>query len=105
MCVSVCMPACMCGCVSFHLQGKVEVISHSSVSSSTSSPSPSPSEQPAGPSSSSTPTQTSPQPEIVAIDKEAANKGLMEWLRQNPGYSVDLRAFPHVSLLLVYFNL
>ncbi|MEQ2167792.1 hypothetical protein GOODEAATRI_007623, partial [Goodea atripinnis] len=81
-------------------QARVEAISHSSVSSSTSSPSPSPSERPAGPptpssSSTPTPTQTPPQPEIVAIDREAASKGLIEWLRQNPGYSMDLPAFAH----------
>uniref|UniRef100_A0AAX7USP5 DNA helicase n=1 Tax=Astatotilapia calliptera TaxID=8154 RepID=A0AAX7USP5_ASTCA len=91
-------------CLSLHVQGRVEVISHSSVSSSTSSPSPSPSERPAGPptpssSSTPTPTQTPPQPEIVAIDREAAGKGLIEWLRQNPGYTMDLPAFAHVSLL------
>lgn len=106
--------------VSFYLQGRVEVISHSSVSSSTSSPSPSPSERPAGPptpssSSTPTPTQTPPQPEIVAIDREAASKGLIEWLRQNPGYSMDLPAFAHVSVttgrswelgfLLINYNL
>uniref|UniRef100_A0A3B4AM20 Uncharacterized protein n=1 Tax=Periophthalmus magnuspinnatus TaxID=409849 RepID=A0A3B4AM20_9GOBI len=28
----------------------------------------------------------------------AASKGLIEWLRQNPGYSMDLPAFAHVSL-------
>ncbi|XP_010773795.1 chromodomain-helicase-DNA-binding protein 6-like [Notothenia coriiceps] len=88
------------------LQGRLDVISHSSVSSSTSSPSPSPSERPAGPptpssSSTPTPTQTPPQPEIVAIDREAASKGLMEWLRQNPGYSMDLPSFSHVSLMFV----
>uniref|UniRef100_A0A672FQI1 Chromodomain helicase DNA binding protein 6 n=1 Tax=Salarias fasciatus TaxID=181472 RepID=A0A672FQI1_SALFA len=94
VCVRVC--ACVRACVCVRPQGRVEVISHSSVSSSTSSPSPSPSERPAGPptpsSSSSTPTpaQTPPQPEIVAVDREAASKGLMEWLRQNPGYSMDL---------------
>ncbi|XP_055078132.1 chromodomain-helicase-DNA-binding protein 6 isoform X2 [Periophthalmus magnuspinnatus] len=82
-------------------QARVEAISHSTVSSSTSSPSPSPSDRPPGPptpSSSSTPTpptQTPPQPEIVAIDREAASKGLIEWLRQNPGYSMDLPAFAH----------
>nr|XP_020474713.1 chromodomain-helicase-DNA-binding protein 6 [Monopterus albus] len=81
-------------------QGRVEVISHSSVSSSTSSPSPSPSERAAGPptpssSSTPTPTQTPPQPEIVAIDREAASKGMIEWLRQNPGYSMDLPTFAH----------
>uniref|UniRef100_A0A665TV52 Chromodomain helicase DNA binding protein 6 n=1 Tax=Echeneis naucrates TaxID=173247 RepID=A0A665TV52_ECHNA len=52
-------------------------------------------ERPAGPptpssSSTPTPTQTPPQPEIVAIDREAASKGLIEWLRQNPSYSMDL---------------
>lgn len=89
------------------LQGRVEVISHSSVSSSTSSPSPSPSERPAGPptpssSSTPTPTQTPPQPEIVAIDREAASKGLIEWLRQNPGYSMDLPTFTHSGAGLLH---
>uniref|UniRef100_A0A3P8NWU5 DNA helicase n=1 Tax=Astatotilapia calliptera TaxID=8154 RepID=A0A3P8NWU5_ASTCA len=37
------------------------------------------------------------QPEIVAIDREAAGKGLIEWLRQNPGYTMDLPAFAHVK--------
>ncbi|XP_040888956.1 chromodomain-helicase-DNA-binding protein 6 [Toxotes jaculatrix] len=88
-------------------QGRAEVISHSSVSSSTSSPSPSPSERPAGPptpssSSTPTPTQTPPQPEIVAIDREAASKGLIEWLRQNPGYSMDLPAFAHSGAGLLH---
>uniref|UniRef100_A0A8D3E6L6 Chromodomain helicase DNA binding protein 6 n=1 Tax=Scophthalmus maximus TaxID=52904 RepID=A0A8D3E6L6_SCOMX len=59
-------------------------------------------QRPAGPptpssSSTPTPTQTPPQPEIVAIDREAASKGLIEWLRQNPGYSMDLPTFAHVS--------
>ncbi|XP_034387984.1 chromodomain-helicase-DNA-binding protein 6 isoform X2 [Cyclopterus lumpus] len=90
------------------LQGRVELISHSSVSSSTSSPSPSPSERPPGPptpsssSSTPTPTQTPPQPEIVAIDREAASKGLMEWLRQNPGYSMDLPSFSHSGAGLLH---
>ncbi|CAB1422633.1 unnamed protein product [Pleuronectes platessa] len=88
-------------------QGRVDMISHSSVSSSTSSPSPSPSERPAGPptpstSSTPTPTQTPPQPEIVAIDREAASKGLIEWLRQNPGYSMDLPAFAHSGAGLLH---
>ncbi|XP_060926010.1 chromodomain-helicase-DNA-binding protein 6 [Limanda limanda] len=88
-------------------QGRVDMISHSSVSSSTSSPSPSPSERPAAPptpstSSTPTPTQTPPQPEIVAIDREAANKGLIEWLRQNPGYSMDLPTFAHSGAGLLH---
>nr|XP_040059145.1 LOW QUALITY PROTEIN: chromodomain-helicase-DNA-binding protein 6 [Gasterosteus aculeatus aculeatus] len=88
-------------------QGLVELVSHSSVSSSTSSPSPSPSERPTAPptpSASSTPTrtQTPPQPEIVAIDREAASKGLMEWLRQNPGYSMELPTFSHAGAGLLH---
>ncbi|XP_038153467.1 chromodomain-helicase-DNA-binding protein 6 isoform X3 [Cyprinodon tularosa] len=85
-------------------QARVEAISHSSVSSSTSSPSPSPSERPAGPptpSSTPTPTHTPSQPELAAIDREAASKGLMEWLRQNPGYSMDLPAFAHSGASLL----
>ncbi|XP_035634372.1 chromodomain-helicase-DNA-binding protein 6 isoform X3 [Oncorhynchus keta] len=62
-------------------QGRIEVISHSAVSSTSSPP-----ECPPGPS---TPTQ----PEVVAIDREAANKGLMEWLRQNPNYNMELPTF------------
>uniref|UniRef100_A0A4W5MH87 Uncharacterized protein n=1 Tax=Hucho hucho TaxID=62062 RepID=A0A4W5MH87_9TELE len=62
-------------------QGRVEVISHSVVSSTSSPP-----QCPPGPS---TPTQ----PEVVAIDREAANKGLMEWLRQNPNYNMELPTF------------
>lgn len=88
-----------------HLQGRAEVISQSSVSSSTSSPSPSPSERPTGPptppsTSTPTPTQTPPQPEIIAIDRDVASKSLIEWLRQNPGYSMDVPSFPHVIVFL-----
>lgn len=79
------------------LQSRLEVISHSSVSSSTSSPSPSPCERPVGPSTSpsvSTP-QSPPQPDITGLDRD---KNLSEWLGQNPGYSVELPTFPHVIL-------
>uniref|UniRef100_A0A8C5B300 Chromodomain helicase DNA binding protein 6 n=1 Tax=Gadus morhua TaxID=8049 RepID=A0A8C5B300_GADMO len=85
------------------IQGRVEAVSHSSVSSSTSSPSPSPSDRPPGPptpsSSCSTPTPapTPPQTDTLAADRQAASKGLLDWLRQNPGYSMDLPAFAHVS--------
>ncbi|KAG1963214.1 chromodomain-helicase-DNA-binding protein 6 isoform X1 [Pimephales promelas] len=30
----------------------------------------------------------------VSVDRETANKGLMEWLRQNPNYNMELSAFP-----------
>ncbi|XP_045079922.1 chromodomain-helicase-DNA-binding protein 6-like isoform X3 [Coregonus clupeaformis] len=62
-------------------QGRVEVISHSAVSSTSSPP-----ERPPG---TSTPTQS----EVVAIDREAANKSLMEWLRQNPNYNMEVPTF------------
>uniref|UniRef100_A0A674AYT1 Chromodomain helicase DNA binding protein 6 n=1 Tax=Salmo trutta TaxID=8032 RepID=A0A674AYT1_SALTR len=70
-------------------QGRVEV-SHSAVSST------SPPECPPGPS---TPTQ----PEVVAIDREAANKGLMEWLRQNPNYNMELPTFSPGAAMLHSF--
>ncbi|XP_051932223.1 chromodomain-helicase-DNA-binding protein 6 isoform X3 [Hippocampus zosterae] len=81
-------------------QGGVEALSQSSVSSSTSSPSPSSSERPvAPPTPSSTPTSapTPSHPEVAAMEREvAASKGLMEWLRHKPGYSLDL-PFAHVG--------
>lgn len=33
----------------------------------------------------------------VSVDRETANKGLMEWLRQNPNYNMELSAFQSVS--------
>lgn len=84
-------------------QSRLEVISHSSVSSSTSSPSPSPCERPVGPSTSpsvSTP-QSPPQPDITGLDRD---KNLSEWLAQNPGYSVELPTFPHVIHPFFSFN-
>uniref|UniRef100_A0A8C7HV61 Chromodomain helicase DNA binding protein 6 n=1 Tax=Oncorhynchus kisutch TaxID=8019 RepID=A0A8C7HV61_ONCKI len=52
------------------------------VLSSTSSP-------PERPPGTSTPTLS----EVVAIDREAANNGLMEWLRQNPNCSMEVPTF------------
>uniref|UniRef100_A0A8C7NNG8 Chromodomain helicase DNA binding protein 6 n=1 Tax=Oncorhynchus mykiss TaxID=8022 RepID=A0A8C7NNG8_ONCMY len=52
------------------------------VLSSTSSP-------PECPPGTSTPTLS----EVVAIDREAANNGLMEWLRQNPNCSMEVPTF------------
>ncbi|XP_077385171.1 chromodomain-helicase-DNA-binding protein 6 isoform X2 [Festucalex cinctus] len=80
-------------------QGRVEAPSQSSVSSSTSSPSPSSSECPAAaaptPSSRSAtataPTPPPAHPEVSSMEREvAASKGLMEWLRHKPGFSLDL---------------
>ncbi|KAJ8400857.1 hypothetical protein AAFF_G00392110 [Aldrovandia affinis] len=41
-------------------------------------------------SSSSVPPE---QPEGPVLDREAASKGLMEWLRQNPSYTMEVPAF------------
>ncbi|XP_068598106.1 chromodomain-helicase-DNA-binding protein 6 [Brachionichthys hirsutus] len=82
-------------------QSQAEPIGHCSVSSSTSSLPPSPSERPAGPPTP-TPTQTPPEPEIVALDREAAGKGLLEWLKQNPGYSMDLPALAQSGAALLH---
>ncbi|XP_061542774.1 chromodomain-helicase-DNA-binding protein 6 isoform X3 [Phycodurus eques] len=77
--------------------GRAEALSQSSVSSSTSSPSPSSSERPlATPTLSTASTPASPHPEVAAMEREAASKGLMEWLRHKPGYSLDL-PFAHVG--------
>uniref|UniRef100_A0A8C1Y205 Chromodomain helicase DNA binding protein 6 n=1 Tax=Cyprinus carpio TaxID=7962 RepID=A0A8C1Y205_CYPCA len=35
----------------------------------------------------------------VSLDRETANKGLMEWLRQNPNYNMELSVFPNASML------
>ncbi|XP_068171397.1 chromodomain-helicase-DNA-binding protein 6 isoform X2 [Antennarius striatus] len=88
-------------------QSTVETVGYCSVSSSTSSLPPSPPEQPAGPptpssTSTPTPTQTPPEPELIAIDREATSKGLLEWLKQNQGYSMDLPAFSHSGAGLLH---
>ncbi|XP_023651099.1 chromodomain-helicase-DNA-binding protein 6 isoform X1 [Paramormyrops kingsleyae] len=47
-------------------------------------------------SSSSTPPErppVAPHPEGLVLDREAANKGLLEWLRQNPNYTMELSPF------------
>uniref|UniRef100_A0A8C1Y271 Chromodomain helicase DNA binding protein 6 n=1 Tax=Cyprinus carpio TaxID=7962 RepID=A0A8C1Y271_CYPCA len=47
--------------------------------------------------------QVSPPPASeamnVSLDRETANKGLMEWLRQNPNYNMELSVFPNASML------
>lgn len=78
-------------------QSGAESISHPVVSS-TSSQSECP---PATPTTLSSHSAT-PSPAAAAatetlsasVDRETANKGLMEWLRQNPNYNMELSAFP-----------
>ncbi|XP_042563774.1 chromodomain-helicase-DNA-binding protein 6 isoform X2 [Clupea harengus] len=73
-------------------QPRPDSISHSAVSSTTTtqsdrSPAGSGSLGPIGqPGPSSSLGPPPPPPESLGIDREAANKGLMEWLRQNPNY-------------------
>lgn len=39
-----------------------------------------------------------PQPEGLVLDREAASKGLLEWLRQNPNYTMELSPFSPVGM-------
>ncbi|XP_049590182.1 chromodomain-helicase-DNA-binding protein 6 isoform X3 [Syngnathus scovelli] len=76
-------------------QGHAEALSPSAAAPSTSAQSASSSECPvaAPPMTSSAPTSAStpPRPEAAAMEREGtAGKGLMEWLRHKPGYSLDL---------------
>ncbi|XP_062400632.1 chromodomain-helicase-DNA-binding protein 6 isoform X4 [Sardina pilchardus] len=75
--------------LAFRLEPRPDSISHSTVSSTTttqSDRSPAPPGS-SGPSSSlGLPPPPPPPTESLGIDREAANKGLMEWLRQNPNY-------------------
>ncbi|XP_028853260.1 chromodomain-helicase-DNA-binding protein 6 isoform X1 [Denticeps clupeoides] len=85
-------------------QPMLDNISHSAVSSTTATPQPeclsappvppSPSGTPATPGPSATPGPPAPPlPEALGLEREAANKGLMEWLRQNPNYSMEISPF------------
>ncbi|XP_026860783.2 chromodomain-helicase-DNA-binding protein 6 isoform X1 [Electrophorus electricus] len=66
-------------------QGRPESISHPIVSSTSSQP-----DCPSAPPSAPPP----PEPLTTSVDREAASKGMMEWLRQNPSYRLELPAFP-----------
>ncbi|XP_076869918.1 chromodomain-helicase-DNA-binding protein 6 isoform X3 [Brachyhypopomus gauderio] len=59
-------------------QGRPESISHPIVSSTSSQPDIPP----------------APPPEPLSVETEAASKGMMEWLRQNPTYRMELPPFP-----------
>ncbi|XP_059426467.1 chromodomain-helicase-DNA-binding protein 6-like isoform X3 [Carassius carassius] len=84
------------------IQSGSESISHPVVSSTSSQ-----SEGPPAPLTTlpTPPAAPSPAPPPasetlnVSMDREMANKGLMEWLRQNPNYNMELSAFPNANLL------
>ncbi|XP_039591862.1 chromodomain-helicase-DNA-binding protein 6 [Polypterus senegalus] len=40
-------------------------------------------------------TSHSPQAERSTVDRDVPNKSLLEWLRQNPNYSMEMHQFPH----------
>ncbi|XP_028667855.1 chromodomain-helicase-DNA-binding protein 6 isoform X2 [Erpetoichthys calabaricus] len=40
-------------------------------------------------------TSHSPQAERSTVDRDVPNKSLLEWLRQNPNYSMEMHPFPH----------
>ncbi|KAG2461362.1 CHD6 protein, partial [Polypterus senegalus] len=42
-------------------------------------------------------TSHSPQAERSTVDRDVPNKSLLEWLRQNPNYSMEMHQFPHAS--------
>uniref|UniRef100_A0AAY4EUF0 DNA helicase n=1 Tax=Denticeps clupeoides TaxID=299321 RepID=A0AAY4EUF0_9TELE len=53
-----------------------------------------PEQQVSTPGPSATPGPPAPPlPEALGLEREAANKGLMEWLRQNPNYSMEISPF------------
>lgn len=87
----------------FTSQSGTENISHpvvSSTSSQSECPSASPATIPAPPSA--TPSTAPPAEALnVTVEREAANKGLMEWLRQNPSYNMELPTFPSVGCILL----
>ncbi|XP_036427480.1 chromodomain-helicase-DNA-binding protein 6 [Colossoma macropomum] len=66
-------------------QGRPEGMNHAIVSSTSSQPE----------RATATPSAPPPtEPLTTSVDREAASKSLMEWLRQNPSYSMELPAFP-----------
>uniref|UniRef100_A0A672SQR0 Chromodomain-helicase-DNA-binding protein 6-like n=1 Tax=Sinocyclocheilus grahami TaxID=75366 RepID=A0A672SQR0_SINGR len=78
-------------------QSGSESISHPVVSSTSS--------QSEGPPA--TPTTLPTQPPAseamnVSLDRETANKGLIEWLRQNPNYNMELSAFPSQNASMLH---
>ncbi|MCJ8729281.1 hypothetical protein PDJAM_G00104320 [Pangasius djambal] len=65
-------------------KGQPETINHPVVSSTSSQP-----DCPTHPPSVPPPSESL----TMSVDREAASKGLMEWLRQNPSYRMELPAF------------
>uniref|UniRef100_A0AAR2KXX3 DNA helicase n=1 Tax=Pygocentrus nattereri TaxID=42514 RepID=A0AAR2KXX3_PYGNA len=72
------------------ISARQEGLNHAIVSSTSSQPE-RPSAAPSAPPST--------EPLTTSVDREAASKSLMEWLRQNPSYSLELPAFPPVSIM------
>ncbi|TRZ01219.1 hypothetical protein DNTS_006047 [Danionella cerebrum] len=78
-------------------QSGSENISHPVVSSTSSQSECPPETQitlPSHPSASSPAAPPASETLSMSLDRETANKGLMEWLRQKPNYNMELSAFP-----------
>ncbi|XP_026121746.1 chromodomain-helicase-DNA-binding protein 6 isoform X2 [Carassius auratus] len=84
------------------IQSGSESISHpvvSSTSSQSEGPPATPTTLPTPPAAPSPAPPPASETLNVSMDREMANKGLMEWLRQNPNYNMELSAFPNANLL------
>ncbi|XP_016143061.1 chromodomain-helicase-DNA-binding protein 6-like isoform X2 [Sinocyclocheilus grahami] len=78
-------------------QSGSESISHpvvSSTSSQSEGPPATPTTLPTQPPAPSPAPPPASETLNVSMDRETANKGLMEWLRQNPNFNMELSAFP-----------
>uniref|UniRef100_A0A8C1ZMC1 Chromodomain helicase DNA binding protein 6 n=1 Tax=Cyprinus carpio TaxID=7962 RepID=A0A8C1ZMC1_CYPCA len=90
-------------CLSLYIpQSGSESISHpvvSSTSSQSEGPPATPTTLPTPPPAPSPAPPPASEAMNVSLDRETANKGLMEWLRQNPNYNMELSVFPNASML------
>uniref|UniRef100_A0A8C2AHN5 Chromodomain helicase DNA binding protein 6 n=1 Tax=Cyprinus carpio TaxID=7962 RepID=A0A8C2AHN5_CYPCA len=89
------------GCLQIIKKYGSESISHPVVSSTSSQSEGPPATSTTLPTPPSAPSPAPPASETlnVSMDREMANKGLMEWLRQNPNYNMELSAFPNANIL------
>uniref|UniRef100_A0A672PXV8 Chromodomain helicase DNA binding protein 6 n=1 Tax=Sinocyclocheilus grahami TaxID=75366 RepID=A0A672PXV8_SINGR len=84
------------------LKNGSESISHpvvSSTSSQSEGPPATPTTLPTQPPAPSPAPPPASETLNVSMDRETANKGLMEWLRQNPNFNMELSAFPNANIL------
>ncbi|KTF72697.1 hypothetical protein cypCar_00035817 [Cyprinus carpio] len=86
-------------------QSGSESISHpvvSSTSSQSEGPPATPTTLPTPPPAPSPIPPPASEAMNVSLDRETANKGLMEWLRQNPNYNMELSVFPSQNASMLH---